>query len=381
MYTIIITYQNILNPRIRSKTMNTFLPLPKPSVAAHIPASHGGIHSVDTSNCHVIDFSSNINPLGTPKSVTKAIQNNIHSIMNYPDEDPSALLDVLARYTGVPADNLVLGNGAVEIIYNFCHAFLTSKTHTLIPSPTFSEYESASSLYGASVSYFNTMNLSDSIDEFLSNIPVGGCVFLCNPNNPTGELLSKKNVLSIVKHAEQSSSLVFLDECFIEMAGSGESVIEYTLKHENLLILRSLTKSFAMPGIRIGYASASTDIIKVLRRIRIPWSINSLALVAAQAAVAVPSHIGKSQNVIKHESLYLKQSISKLKNFECLDSSANFILIKTTHNSSILQKALLSKGILVRDCKSFRGLDSHYIRIAIRSHADNQKLILALESM
>lgn len=354
---------------------------PIPSVLSHVQASHGGRYSVNGADSSTIDFSSNITPLGTPKSVMRAIKKNVGSIADYPDADPPALLSDLGKYAGLPADNLVVGNGAVEIIYNFCHAFLSPKTQVLMPAPTFSEYEAASRLYNARISQFDTMNLSDSIDEFLAKIPDRGCVFLCNPNNPTGSLLSKNDVLSIARRAEQASSLVLLDECFIEMAESGESVIGCVREHENLIVLRSLTKVFGMPGIRIGYAAAPTRITKILRRIRVPWSVNSLAQAAARAAVADPSHLAKSRKIIQRESAYLRSNISRLEGFECLKSSANFILIRTTRDSGTLQKALLARGILVRDCSSFRGLDSHYIRIAVRSRVDNRRLVLALEAI
>ena len=354
---------------------------PVPSVLRHVPALHGGRYSVKEADHATIDFSSNITPLGTPKSVRRAIRQSIGSIAEYPDADSPALLSDLGEYAGLPADNLVAGNGAVEIIYNFCHAFLSPKTRVLMPVPTFSEYEAASRLYNARISYFDTMNLSDSIDEFLAKIPDRGCVFLCNPNNPTGSLLSKNDVLSVARRACQASSLVLLDECFIEMAESGESVIGCVREHENLVVLRSLTKAFGMPGIRIGYAAAPVRVAEILRRVRVPWGVNSLAQAAARAAIADTSHLAKSRKIIQRESAYLRRNISRLEGFECLESSANFILIRTTRDSGTLQKALLARGILVRDCSSFRGLDSHYIRIAVRSRLDNRRLVLALEAV
>ncbi len=354
---------------------------PQPSILRYTPALHGGRYSIEGTDHTTIDFSSNITPLGTPQSVRAAIKRNIDSIAEYPDPDSSALLSDLEGYTGLPAANLVAGNGAVEIIHNFCHAFLSRKMRVLMPVPTFSEYEAASLLYNARTSYFETLNLSDSIDEFLARIPDGGCVFLCNPNNPTGELLPKNDVLSVVRRAQEASSVVLVDECFIEMVGSDESVIGHVQRHENLMVLRSLTKSFGMPGIRIGYVAAPVEVAKILRRLQVPWSVNSLAQAAARAALADTSHLAKSRKIIQRESRYLRQRISKIRDLECLESSANFILIKTARDSRVLQKMLLARGILVRDCSSFRGMGSHHIRIAVRSHADNQKLVSALEAV
>jgi len=252
----------------------------------------------------------------------------------------------------------------------------------LIHVPTFQEYETAVKLSNCKISYFNSLNLSSNIDLFISQIPKNGCVFLCNPNNPTGELLFKKELLSIIIEAKKLKTIVFIDECFIELVPkSNESVLSYVKKYDNLFILRSLTKSFGLPGIRIGYACGSKDIIKILQKIKIPWSVNSLAQDAANAVIKNTSHIKKSNLIIKKELKYLENAISILKGFECISSSTNFILIKTKHDSTKLQTKLLKSKILIRDCKNFRGLDNHYIRIAVKSHKDNVKLVKALEKI
>ena len=252
----------------------------------------------------------------------------------------------------------------------------------LIHVPTFQEYETAVKLNECKISYFKSINLSADLDSFISQIPKNGCVFLCNPNNPTGELLSKKELLSIILKAKKLKTLVFIDECFIELVpDSNESVISYVKKYDNLFILRSLTKSFGLPGIRIGYACGSKEIIKILQKIKIPWSVNSLAQDAANEVIKNKSHITKSNLIIKKELKYLNNSISSINGFECISSSTNFILIKTKYNSTKLQTKLLKNKILIRDCKNFRGLDEHYIRIAVKSHKDNVKLVSALEKI
>jgi len=308
------------------------------------------------------------------------LKKNLEDIQNYPDFRSSVLISSLKKYTCLQKSNLLVGNGAIEIIYNFCFALLSNKTKVLIPVPTFQEYETAAKLNNSKISYFKTMNLSENIDSFISQIPRNGCVFICNPNNPTGKLLSKKQLLTIIKTAKKLSSIVFVDECFIELVPeSNESVISYVKKYDNLLVLRSLTKSFGLPGIRIGYAAASKQMIEILQKIKIPWSVNSLAQNAANIALKNKSHLTKSKLVIKKECKYLKNKIADLDGFKCHDSSTNFILIKTKYDSTKLQQKLLKHKILIRDCKNFRGLNNHYIRIAIKSHKDNLKLVRALE--
>ena len=252
----------------------------------------------------------------------------------------------------------------------------------LIHVPTFQEYETAVKLSNSKISYFKSLNLSKDINSFILQIPKNGCIFLCNPNNPTGELLSKKELLSIIIMAKKLKTIVFIDECFIELVPkSNESVISYVKKYDNIFILRSLTKSFGLPGLRIGYACSSKEIINILKKIKIPWSVNSLAQDAANAVIKNTSHIKKSNMIIQKELKYLEDNISTLDGFQCIPSFTNFILIKTKYNSTKLQKKLLKNKILIRDCKNFRGLDDQYIRIAVKSHKDNVKLVKALEKI
>ena len=347
-----------------------------------MPVIHGGANSLQSSNPEIIDFSSNISPAGIPPLVKKNLKKNIDKIQHYPDLDSSIVISSLANYTKLDKSNILIGNGAIEIIYNFCFAFLSKNSKVLIPVPTFQEYETASKLNNCKISFFKTMDLSDDVNQFISKIPKNGCIFICNPNNPTGKLLEKESLLKIIKVAKKLSTFVFLDECFIEMVPtSNESVISYVKKYDNLLILRSLTKSFGLAGIRIGYAVGSKSIIQTLKKIKIPWSVNSLAQNAAYTALKNKTHLKKSNSIIKKELDYLTNKINRLNGFDCNKSFTNFILIKTKNNSTILQKRLLKQKILVRDCKNFRGLDNHYIRIAVKSHTDNLKLVKALESL
>ncbi|MCV0392954.1 MAG: histidinol-phosphate transaminase [Nitrosopumilus sp.] len=353
----------------------------KSSILNHIPVEHGARIPLNNSNS-VIDFSSNINPLGMPKSVKMILQKNLENIQNYPDFGSSIVFSSLEKYTHLPRSNLTVGNGAIEIIYNFCFAFLSKKTSVLIPIPTFQEYETASKLHNSKILFLKTMNLAENLDLFISKIPKNGCVFLCNPNNPTGNLLSKNKVLKIIKSAKKLSSIVFVDECFIELVPNyNESVISYVKKYDNLIVLRSLTKSYGLPGIRIGYAAGSKKIIDILEKIKIPWSVNSLAQQAASNALRNKQHLKKSKILIQKELNYLNDQFSKLKGFEYVDSYTNFILIKTIYDSTKLQSKLLKHKILIRDCKNFRGLNNHYIRIAVKSHKENLKLIQALEKI
>lgn len=353
----------------------------KRTIEKHTPVAHGGLFSLGAKDPKILDFSSNISPAGMPSSVASFLKKQLSEIEHYPDLHSYDLKSGLKKYTGLPKENLIVGNGAIEIIYNFCNAFL-SKKHVLIPAPTFGEYEVAAKLADCKISFFKTLNLSENIDSFISQIPKNGCVFVCNPNNPTGTILSKKQLRKIIVAAKLKSCFVFVDECFIELVPkSDESILNLVKKFDNLFVLRSLTKSFGLAGIRIGYAAASKQIISILEKMKIPWSVNALAQQAGIVALKNKQHLTKSKSIIKKESNFLRKKIATIQGFECHDSSTNFILIKTKQNSTRLQKKLLKQKILIRDCKNFEGLNDHYIRIAIKSHKDNLKLIRALETV
>ncbi|HJJ22122.1 MAG TPA: threonine-phosphate decarboxylase CobD [Nitrosopumilus sp.] len=353
----------------------------KHAITSHNPVSHGGRYSVNNQDPSIVDFSSNIGPAGMPISVKSILKKRLNQMEYYPDSHSSDLIYGLKKYTGLPESNLIVGNGAIEIIYNFCSAFLSKKC-ILIPVPTFGEYEVAAKLADCKVTFFKTMNLAENLDSFISQIPVNGCIFVCNPNNPTGTILSKKQLIKILLAAKRKSCIVFVDECFIELVPqSNQSILNLVKIYDNLFVLRSLTKSFGLAGIRIGYAGASKQIIDILQKMKIPWSVNTLAQEAGIIAIKNKSHLTKSKSIIKKESSFLKSKITDIQGFECHDSSTNFILIKTKQDSTKLQKKLLKHKILIRDCKNFRGLNNHYIRIAVKSHKDNIKLLQALEAV
>ena len=204
----------------------------KSSIRRHIPVIHGGKISVKNSDHNIIDFSSNITPLGIPNSAKLIIKKNLDKVQFYPDPKSENVISSLEKYTHLSKSNIIVGNGAIEILYNFCFAFLSKTTKVLIHVPTFEEYEAAVKLSNCKISYFKSLNLSTNIDSFISQIPKSGCIFLCNPNNPTGELLSKKELLSIIIVAKKLKTIVFIDECFIELVPkSNESVMSYVKKY------------------------------------------------------------------------------------------------------------------------------------------------------
>ena len=352
---------------------------PNPNAKSHTPASHGGIFSITNPDKKIIDFSSNVNPLGCHPEVKKYLKKQLNQIDVYPDSESTRLRSNLKWFTGLNTSQILVGNGATEIIYNFCSAFVNKKSKVLIPCPTFSEYEKAVKFFGGKTIHFKSLNINKVLPEFLAEIPKNGIVFFCNPNNPTGEILSKKSMQQIVLTAKKKSTLVFLDETFIELVPSSNLSIVKTIKsYENLFILRSFTKSFGLAGLRIGYGLGNKKIIEVLQRIKIPWNVNYIAQSAASAALCYSDFLEKSRENIKKENSFLMNSLSKFQWLSCFQSSTNFILIKTKINSKLLQTKLLKKNILIRDCSTFCGLNENYIRIAIKNRNQNKLLLKAL---
>ena len=351
------------------------------TIANHKVAAHGGIYSTGLGyDPRIIDFSSNVNPLGYPPSIKNNLKKDLSLISVYPDPDSNDLRTHLQKYTGVPTNQIIVGNGATEIIYNFCRAFL-KRRNALIPIPTFSEYESAARLHGSSVRFLKTMNINKSMPKLQEKISKNDCLFICNPNNPTGVLTKRTNLLKILESTYDKYVIVFLDECFIELVPRNESLVSYLKEFDNLFILRSLTKSFGLAGLRIGYGLGSRRMIEVLQKLKIPWNVNGVAQKMGIKALSDTSHLRRTRKIIAREGKFLKDSISKMSGFTCHDSDANFILIRTKMNSKQLQKKLLKKNILVRDCSTFRGLNNNFIRVAIRTHKENLKLVETLRRL
>jgi threonine-phosphate decarboxylase len=350
------------------------------NIATHTLVPHGGPYSIKNPTSTIMDFSSNVNPLGYPLSIKKLLKPWMEKIPIYPDPNSTKLKKHLSSYLGVSVNNLTVGNGATEIIYNFCRATTNKNTKILIHIPTFGEYEAATRLYEGKLQFFKSMNLAKDFSEFVKNIPTDGIVFVCNPNNPTGNLVPKQTIVQMVKIAKAKNTLVFIDECFMELTQTPQqSAIDQIQRFDNLFILRSLTKSFGLAGVRVGYGVGNKKLVSVLDKIKIPWNVSGMAQQAAIAALTDKNFLVRTRRLIKKESAFLKNSLSKLDGFSCLDGSANFILIKTKKNSKLLQKKLLQKKILIRDCSTFRGLTKNYVRIAVKTRKENLRLIKTLE--
>ena len=326
---------------------------------------------------NIIDFSASINPLGIPESVNSAIKDNIKYLYNYPDPDAKRLRSQLAKHHKINPESIICGNGSTELIYLVARALRPERV--LIPAPTFSEYERACEisckLRVESYQLKQENNFDIDPDKFIQKMKGCDAAFLCNPNNPTGRVLKKADAIKIADASRKLKCYLVVDEAFIDFCPD-ESVMTEVQHNPYLIVLRSLTKFYALSGLRIGYGVFPLNITETIKKHKEPWTVNSLAQTAGIAAFKDTAFKKKTFRVIKQEKDFLEKEFKRLE-ISCIPSEANYYLLRITHAKEIIS-ALRNKGILVRDCSNFKGLDNSYMRIAVRSRRENEVLIKEL---
>ena len=343
---------------------------------------HGGIFSTNP-DIVKLDFSSSINPLGIPKKTLNILSRKLKDLCStYPDPECRLLKESLVNHldADIQKEWILCGNGATEIIHIFSKVF--SKELCLIPVPSFCEYELSSRIYGSPIEFVKLNDLRLDIDNILESSRKCSTVFLCNPNNPTG-ILESEAIEKIINRLD-SSKIIFLDESFIELTDRPDSysMVKKLLEYDNLIILRSLTKAYGLAGLRIGYCLANPRIIDLLSHYLVSWNVNGLAQLSALTALSDTEFIKNSREFIRKEREYMINTIWKRCKYAFpLASDVNFFLINLTKitSTNLYQRLLNKQGILVRDCSNFRGMDSNYIRVAVRSRRENSELLKALE--
>lgn len=347
--------------------------------------SHGGVYTINPSLVKV-DFSSSINPLGISKKVLNALRKNLPKLSSiYPDNENSILKKKIIDYLDSPLtqDSINIGNGATELIYNFVRTFV--RKQVVIPSPTFCEYEMASRKLGAKIKHVQLKNWKLDIDSILEKSKNSEAIFLCNPNNPTG-LFSYHLIERLIEGIDDSIKIL-IDESFIEFVDEDKharTFIEKINEFKNIVILRSMTKSFGLAGLRLGYCVSHPSIARKISLNKITWNVNGLAQLAGVTALENLSHLRRARKIIKSEREFMHTNINKkLSSFSANESDVNYYLIHLHHGNSTQIRDLLLKnnGILVRDCSDFKGINDEYIRVAVKTHAENLELLNSLESI
>lgn len=343
---------------------------------------HGG-------NClqrKIIDFSVNTNPLGLPRGLSDIISKNTDYILRYPDPSSGRLKRKLAVLHGIEPENIAIGNGSIELIYLVPRAFKIKKA--LIITPTFSEYEFAVKSNGSMPVFFNTSEKDHfNIDcgKLAERLPRHDAFFLCNPNNPTGATLHSDDLLRLSHLSRKNKSLLTLDEAFIEFTEESKrtAIVSEAVKNGSLIILRSLTKLFAMPGLRLGYAIGHKRMIGRIVKLQYPWNVNGPAQLVGEKALADKAYMARTRSFIAKERQHMFERLGGIKGLKAYPSSANFILCKLQsapiHSSIELTRRLLRDGIYIRACGNFRGLNDKFFRVAVKKRDDNNRLINSIE--
>lgn len=352
----------------------------------------------------VIDFSASINPLGVPKTAKAEIRKTTCRLPHYPDPDVKKLRAEIARHLDIGQRSIICGNGSTELIYLTVRALRPGRV--IIPAPTFSEYEKAcmvsnklrvtrQELCKDNAFDIDTDGFIEAIEQqssgtaerqgenatellrYGSDAPFN-LAFLCNPNNPTGRLIRKNDMLKIAGAAKEYKCYLVVDEAFIDFIPD-ESVVNAVEMNPYLIVLRSMTKFYALSGLRIGYGVFPSSIIERIKKHKEPWTVNSLAQSAGVAAFNDKAYKKETFKIIRLEKLFMENEFKKL-NIDYIPSSANFYMLRL-HNAEVAISSLKHRGILVRDCSNFTGLDGSYIRVAVKSRRHNLLLIRELSRL
>ena len=362
----------------------------------------------------ILDYSSNINPYGIPESLKSRIIENLEILERYPDPDYVELREKLAHLNKIDISDIVLGNGATEIIFLFMKVINPKKI--LIVSPTFGEYERAvkateipRDIVSLSCSGDNKnienkeieieyFELKES-DDFKLNIgnlknqleKKYDLLIICNPNNPTGKFLKLAQTEEILKECNKYDTKLFIDEAFIEFLADGmkESIINTEENKKNLFVTRAFTKFFAIPGLRLGYGMYfDKELEQKISEKKEPWSVNNIAELAGLTVLDDTEYIEKTLKWITKEKIYMYEKLNEISGIKVYETEVNFITGKIDEklfleglNVKILREKMLEQGILIRDASNFKFLDKRFFRLAIKDRASNDRVIEAMKEI
>lgn len=334
----------------------------------------------------IVNFSSNVNPMGLPNSLKRAIIDNIDLLENYPNRENDLLKNAISNYSLSKNDNIVVGNGVSEIIKVFIKTINPKKS--LVVAPTYSEYERELLQNDCVVDYFELLekqNFKIKVDDLKNALTSDyDILVLCNPNNPTGSFIKRNDMLEIVKHCKENDIFVMVDETYIEFVegfetGEMDSIfITNDDFFDNLIVLRGVSKFYAMPGIRFGYGITNNkELISKMENVMNVWSVNSLVSVSANAVFNDKKFITASNEFINTQRQTILDALSDIKELEFYYPNANFVLVRILNDktaSELFETAIQNK-IMIRNCESFKFLDNKYFRFCFLDSDSNDMLL------
>lgn len=323
-----------------------------------------------------IDFSVNVNPLGIPEAVCAALHGAVETCGQYPDREAGELRRAVSDYFSVPKGNLLFGNGASELFMALAHGIRPGKT--VVPVPSFYGYEYAAQAVGSKILFYelkqeNSFCVTGDLYSVLTEDV--DLLFLANPNNPTGRCMDREMVFDILRHCREKGIYVVLDESFITFCGIQRSMLSAAEEFDNLILIRSFTKSFSIPGVRLGCLVCYNPLLLKRVAMQLPeWNLSCFAQAAGCACVKQAAFLEKTMTYTKRERYFLTEGLRKV-GLRVFSSDANFILF---YSEEPLYERLLKKGILIRDCSSFRGLGRGFYRVAVKNREENEILLKEL---
>ena len=366
---------------------------------------HGGnifqfAHEQRIKPYEVIDFSANINPLGPSQQGLSALEAQLRYISHYPDATNDDVLNAIADTYGMNKDQIVVGNGAAELLYAICR--LPGYTGAFVPAPGFSEYKEALEASRIPVRdiyyrpreddngkpYYEVPYLA--LETFAAELKGQDgriIVFLGNPNNPDGTLLDKNHIRTVASMLKEANSLLVIDESFIDFVGNDTlQDNEYSMRSlvndfDNIIVVHSFTKFYAVPGLRIGAAFSNSQIIDKLNKFIPTWSVNTLAQAYTESTLNDVEYVKRTKQVLHEEQHYMYNALDAIAGITVYPPSANFILFHIEQDgvtADSINEALKKHKMIVRNCDSYIGLNSQWVRIAIKDHDNNVRLVDAL---
>lgn len=343
---------------------------------------HGG--NIYEEERNWLDFSANINPLGITDNIRRAVGENIENAVNYPDPKNRELYEAVSVAYDVPKESVILGNGASELIYLFFS--LMRFKRVLIIAPSYGDYERASLSAGAMVEFFclkpgeNFAIDWRKLEDVSKNYD---CIVLASPNNPTGNLIEAKKIEKFMERT-LGGPFIFMDESFMDFVEEKErcETLKIAADCPRLFTLRSMTKFYAMPGLRLGFGVTNKNLIAKLNAAKDAWNVNLFAAKAGAAALKDAEYKTNTLNWLKSEQGFMKEKLREL-NIKFFEPTVNFILLEfeNEENSSKIREGLKERNILVRNCENFITLDSRFVRIAIKNRWQNEKIIESMREI
>ena len=322
----------------------------------------------------LLDFSANINPLGPPESVWRAIRDNLSSITKYPDSQSRELKRALADRYGLSVENMAAGNGAAEILYGIVRA-LQPRVIGVV-HPCFSEYAEVAKVTGATVHGVYAREEQDflpSRDELLAACGKADLFIVGSPNNPNGRMLPVEWLREMAVHLRGRGRWLLVDEAFLDFLPGAETLLHELKEHPNVILLRSATKFYSIPGLRLGYAFAQPEVTARIAQELPPWGVNSLAQAAGVAGLQDAGFEKATVEWLRGERPFLQKGLAELSGVKTYAGEVNFVLFRC--GTEDLQAKMGRRGVLIRSCAAYPGLGPGYYRVAVRSREENLRLL------